>query len=68
MQSSSFPSCLCAVSVPLQPTLHASGGEGTSGPRGVPEEHEDPHGDVQIQQTQAAQEGAQPEKGQKVQS
>lgn len=53
----------CPVSVALQPSLHAAGREGAPGPGGVSEEHEEPHGDLQVRTTQAAQEGPQPEEG-----
>lgn len=53
----------CPVSVTLQPSLHATGRERAPGPGGVPEEHEEPHGDLQVRTTQAPQEGAQPQEG-----
>lgn len=56
---------LCSVPVPLQPSLHASGGEGAAGPGGVSEEHEEPHGNVQIHPIQTTQEGEKPEEGKK---
>lgn len=59
---------LCSVSVPLQSSLHAAGGAGAPGPGGVSEEHEEPHGDLQIHPIQTPQEGTQPEKGETHQS
>ena len=51
------------VPVPLQPTLYAGRGTGEAGAGGLPEKHEEPHGELQNVQTQETQEGPQPEEG-----